>query len=403
MFTSDIFFDYDYEGKVKKLLKEKIYQELGQNSIIRENYAWPNNKSGWTSSRHEYMYKLFEFDLVVLDNNRETIKRIYEIRTPESVKSNYNFINKLLKRYNRFTGAKVFIAYYDKSGLQVVSMADFDRMEERIQPFHPKNIKHFSDFYKAIQGICVNASDIKYFFRGISNVIFDPIPNVFRGKNIENEDRMYKEAIRRNTTEFTKDMSTFDNLVKMQHYELPTRLLDITSNPLVALYFACKENDDADGKVLVYSIAVKQDRKKAGGSQLKYFDSDAVCVLSNLAKRRLDFDFYAEKGSFVYDIQEDKPSFDGDILEEDAIHEVFCVLPKLNNSRINCQKGAFFIFGMGKTKDLPAALPDRPVEIIIEASAKKDILKELELLGINEASLFPETDKIMKQIKSEFC
>ncbi len=43
-----------------------------------------------------------------------------------------------------------------------------------------------------------------------------------------------------------------DSLVYAQHNGLPTRLLDWSSNPLVALYFACSKDFDADGKVFVY-------------------------------------------------------------------------------------------------------------------------------------------------------
>jgi hypothetical protein len=46
---------------------------------------------------------------------------------------------------------------------------------------------------------------------------------------------------------------------------------------------------------------------------------------------------------------------------------------------------------------------DAPTTIIVKADAKKEILNELDLLGINEASLFPETDKVMHQIREEFC
>ena len=100
---------------------------------------------------------------------------------------------------------------------------------------------------------------------------------------------------------------------------------------------------------------------------------------------------------------QDKPNFTGEILELEATKEVFCVMPKLNNERIIRQHGAFFIFGMGKTKDKPAQFKDKPVSLQIKAACKKEILKELQILGIDEATLFPETDKIMKQIKSKYC
>ena len=341
-----------------------------------------------------YKFKQYIFDLAVLDN-RHNIIRIYEIKTPSSVKTNYNFIKALLREYKVRTKADVFLAYLNENGqLRIESLEELVADKSGNTP-EQIIINNFSEFYDTLRRICPITIDKQYFFRGQMDKVPAPLPKIYRDNNIEKEGLLYHEAIRRKPSEFTEDMSTFDNLVKMQHYELPTRLLDITSNPLVALHFACQEDTEKkDGVVLVYSILKKQ---------LKYFDSDAVCILSNLVKCPMNFDFNEQKSHLVYDIQKDLPSFDGDYLEDDALHKVFCVLPKLNNNRIICQDGAFFIFGMGKSKKEPATLPDQPSKIIIKADAKKSILKELELLGIDEASLFPETDKVMRQIKLQFC
>lgn len=58
----------------------------------------------------------------------------------------------------------------------------------------------------------------------------------------------------------------------------------------------------------------------------------------------------------------------------------------------------FLVWGVQKKQ--PAKFADKPISKKIKASSKQRILKELKFLGIDEATLFPEIDKIMKQIKS---
>lgn len=66
------------------------------------------------------------------------------------------------------------------------------------------------------------------------------------------EEDLVNEFIRRRPDEFEDTHGLFNMLAKMQHYGLHTRLLDITQNPEVALYFACFDNWDRDGEMFIF-------------------------------------------------------------------------------------------------------------------------------------------------------
>ena len=80
------------------------------------------------------------------------------------------------------------------------------------------------------------------FYRGHADKDWVLLPSIFRTPDgIANEHLLFREIVAHEPQSFLECKSALDYLVQMQHYGLPTRLLDVSTNPLVALYFACEE------------------------------------------------------------------------------------------------------------------------------------------------------------------
>ena len=88
---------------------------------------------------------------------------------------------------------------------------------------------------------------------------------------------MLNELMSRQPEAFSGLTSAFSQWVLAQHYGLKTRLLDITRNPLVALFNACEEDGEKDGRLHVFAVP---------SDLIKSFNSDTVSIIANFAKLR---------------------------------------------------------------------------------------------------------------------
>ncbi|OOC14848.1 hypothetical protein BM451_04185 [Dickeya dadantii] len=271
-------------------------------------------------------------------------------------------------------------------------------------------IKSVADFISAVMEMNKDGKKPTA-YRGQRDKTWAFIPKIFRDDGLyEDEYAISRDVIIPHSEEFRNDKYMFDRLVRMQHFGVPTRLLDVTTNPLVALWFATEDTtDNIDARVSVFFI--KNEREK-------YFDSDTVSCMANIANLKIEEkkELFAliNSGSSIeefngedvvkklcYFIGMEKPNFEKKINPKNLLFPLY-VKPKLNNKRIIAQSGAFFIYGVKEITEERRNNRILTEHLTIDYSSKGKIRDELNSLGINESVLFPELDRTAKIIAEKY-
>ena len=277
-----------------------------------------------------------------------------------------------------------------------------------------------TDFIEAFAQYLSGSKYLKC-FRGQRDASWPIVAGIFRPKFkelLENEKRAVRDLISVHPSEFATDETMFDKLVRMQHFGLPTRLLDVSRNALVALYFATEPSPHrkpSDGMVTAFAVPPERE---------KYFDSDSVSCIANLANMTSE-----EKGE-IYRLKEllielpvdeqitkfnndgvikrlhqfikSEKSYFQPIINPIDLLQPYYVHPKMSNRRILAQSGAFILYGIDPFRELffPYKIEETP--FLVPQKAKDPIRNALANLGINESTLFPEIDKAAARIKNQY-
>jgi hypothetical protein len=244
-----------------------------------------------------------------------------------------------------------------------------------------------------------------YLYRGHDSTGHILRPSLFRKQsNRQHEKNLLREVLSMHPSEFRQDSGVFEHLVRLQHFSLPTRLLDVTFNPLVALYFASQGTKNKDGEVLQFKFPSRN---------LKYFDSDTVSAVSNLSNlsgnernqiraMNKDDELVSELAGrrLLHFIKSEKPYFEPRI-RLDHLKGFIPVKPRLSNRRILAQQGAFFLFGLTTKLDDSNSHGIRVSRTEVPGDNKAHIRAALDRIGINEATLFPEIDRAARYVFSQ--
>lgn len=260
----------------------------------------------------------------------------------------------------------------------------------------------------------------KFIYRGHSNSAYQLLPSIYRvNRDIDitiddyvNNSRYLEYGDERTILQaFILEACAFihEDPIKSkcrwaeyaQHYGVPTRFLDWTENPLVALYFACKDNKpdyqqkggDIGGKNgTVWMVHV---------TNYNRFTNEEFKDYQNISRGEAIEKAYQGEEIFKYPI----------------IYKPYYV-----DARMSAQSSLFMVWGKSKRslesvfteermlqsneKDGVRSGYDHRDELAfkfeIDSSSKQHILRELDRCGINEKTLFPGLDGIGRYVEMKY-
>ena len=208
-----------------------------------------------------------------------------------------------------------------------------------------KEISNFVEFHNELQSFRKNS---RWIFRGHSDKDWEIKPKAGRIPFNKISDLEYLKSWKRRGIEYLNKtpVDDWEWMAIAQHHGLPTRLLDWTHNPLVALFFTCNELFEKDGLIIIYSpgyVVIPENISPSKKRKLTLFKPKAIT--NRISKQSALFTIHNPP----------------DVKIEDSLRDT-----------------------------------DKLEKIVVKKESKKELLSQLDHYGINYASLFPDLDGLSK-------
>lgn len=260
---------------------------------------------------------------------------------------------------------------------------------------------------------------VEYLFRGQSDIKYELMPSLGRNAkklgNVLFVERNMIEATQRRFPELLLNtMEPVERLGVLQHYGIPTRLLDLTENALVALFFACYGDFEKDGEVFVFNNVIDDIATYPIVNAIAdsyRFARGSFCSLQSFYDEVIEQPYFLEQKNMC-DICHDNSDDGAEWIIECCKKPIF-VETSFWVERQRGQRGRYILFNNEINEEALSfgsrikALPKNNEAIVgrvsVAAEKKEKILKELERLGVDRSSMFPDSmDIVCSEIKRKY-
>ena len=284
-----------------------------------------------------------------------------------------------------------------------------------------KRIREYYDQREAlIQDLTYLAKLGSYVFRGYTKQD-QLLPNIIRDKNLVINERIYLNEFEKYGSHYFVASNPLDFLSYAQHYGLPTRLLDFSYNPFIALSFALfqkkgvkyTEMEDRDYYYVLFSNFRQNILIKGlpvfNGLNFGSYDSDSIsdrCFLrisefiEYLNNNHQDISDNYLEGLYACDYLStcEKSVFIEQIKTKIQEKRICFVDANQSNQRIIMQQGLFLLPYTLETSTYLSLLNDNSHVIKINKKLRDELLEYLDTLGFNTFRLMPDLQSVCSAI-----
>ena len=259
-----------------------------------------------------------------------------------------------------------------------------------------KRWNQFKDF--------VNQFSDSWWFRGQSDAAWDLKSSFERTEFFRKYDGIESSFLidfQRGAKNFLTEKETPADLIEwlalMQHHGAPTRLLDFTKSVYIASYFAFENADAKTKNVAIWAININIVRDRViqhlnlshspefEKARAKFSDKDFEWTRRELTDKDFENIFYKNDDSCILPVE-----------------------PFQMNRRYSLQQSVFVSPGnshesfMEQLQFLDEDITKAVLKIMLPSKLKNEVLRDLQKMNINRASIFPDLDGYSVALKMKY-